>query len=170
MTTRVKPKHAEVPPEALEPGSPLPPLGIQDILTILPHAYPFLLLDRVTERYHATHIKGYKNLTINEPFFQGHFPGNPIMPGVLQLEALAQICTILIHDIPGAIGKLGVFAGLDNVRFRRMVRPGDRFDMEAEVTKFRPPFAKSHAKGFVDGELVVEADLMVSFIDVEAGG
>ncbi|MBY0450594.1 MAG: 3-hydroxyacyl-ACP dehydratase FabZ [Cyanobacteria bacterium] len=169
MTTRTKISHTELSPGGLEVGSPLPPLGIQEIINILPHAYPFLLLDRVTERYHGTSIKGFKNITINEPFFQGHFPGNPIMPGVLQLEALAQICTILMHEMTGTIGKLGVFAGMDNVRFRRMVRPGDRFEMEAEVTKFRPPFAKSHAKGFVDGELVIEADLMVSFIDVEAG-
>ena len=170
MTTPTRTKHAKVSPDCLELGSPLPPLGIREILTILPHAYPFLLLDKVTERHHGTCIKGYKNLTINEPFFQGHFPGNPIMPGVLQLEALAQICTILMHEMPGTIGKLGVFAGMDNVRFRRMLRPGDRFDMEAEVTKFRPPFAKSHAKGFVEGELVIEADLMVSFVDADANG
>lgn len=146
----------------------LPPEDIGRIIGILPHRYPFLLVDRVTEHIQNKRICGYKNVTINEPFFQGHFPGDPIMPGVLQLEALAQLGAILMLQTEKAKGKLMVFAGMDNVRFRRMVIPGDRLDMECELIKFRFPIGKSLCKAYVNGELAVEAELLFSIVDRNA--
>ncbi|MCE3235071.1 MAG: 3-hydroxyacyl-[acyl-carrier-protein] dehydratase FabZ [Vampirovibrio sp.] len=145
----------------------LPPKRIREIMESLPHRYPFILVDRVTEHVQGKRIKGYKNVTINEPFFQGHFPGDPIMPGVLQLEALAQLGVLLISTVPQAQGKLAVFAGMDNVRFRRMVTPGDRFDMECELVKLRVPIGKMACKAYVDGELTVEADITCSLLSRE---
>jgi 3-hydroxyacyl-[acyl-carrier-protein] dehydratase len=117
---------------------------------------------------HNKHIRGYKNVTVNEPFFQGHFPGDPIMPGVLQLEALAQLGAILMLQTDKGQGKLMVFAGMDNVRFRRMVIPGDRLDMECQLIKFRFPLGKSLCKAYVNGELAVEAELLFSIVDRSA--
>lgn len=134
---------------------------INEIMELIPHRYPFLLVDRITECLPGKYSKGYKNLSMNEAFFQGHFPGNPIMPGVLQLEALAQCSAPLLLTVPQYAGKLTLFAGMDNVRFKNIVRPGDRLEMEAEMVKMRGPVGKCHAKGFVDGKLVVEADLTV---------
>ncbi|MEB3286531.1 MAG: 3-hydroxyacyl-ACP dehydratase FabZ [Vampirovibrionales bacterium] len=146
-------------------GQSLAGLDINQLSKILPHRYPFLLVDRVTEHISGQSIKGYKNVTMNEPFFQGHFPNNPIMPGVLQLEALAQLGGILVKDLVAADGKLMVFAGLDNVRFRRLVIPGDRLDMECAIVKFRNPIGKSACKAFVNGEVAVEAEIMFSLIN-----
>lgn len=157
-------------PPVSEPDASLslPPEDINRIIGILPHRYPFLLVDRVTEHIQGKRIRGYKNVTINEPFFQGHFPGDPIMPGVLQLEALAQLGAILMLQTEKARGKLMVFAGMDNVRFRRIVIPGDRLDMECELIKFRFPIGKSLCKAYVNGELAVEAELMFSIVDRSA--
>mgnify|MGYP003940854029 CR=1 FL=1 len=143
----------------------LPPKRIREIMDTLPHRYPFILVDRVTELIQGKRIKGYKNVTINEPFFQGHFPGDPIMPGVLQLEALAQLGVLLLSTVPQGQGKLAVFAGMENVRFRRMVTPGDRFDMECILTKLRPPIGKMSCKAYVDGELTIEADITCSLLN-----
>ena len=142
----------------------LSPLGIREIMELIPHRYPFVLVDRVTEHIKGKSIKGYKNVTINEPFFQGHFPGDPIMPGVLQLEALAQLGAVLMMTNEVSQGKLMVFAGMDNVRFRRMVVPGDRLDLECELVRFRMPIGKSHCKAYVNGEVAVEADLIFSMV------
>lgn len=136
-------------------------LNIQDIMKMIPHRYPFLLVDKITECVPGKYSKGYKNLTMNEAFFQGHFPGNPIMPGVLQLEAMAQCSAPILMALEQYKGKLALFASADNVRFKNIVRPGDRFDMEIELLKLRGPIGKSHAQGFVDGKLVVEADMTV---------
>lgn len=133
-----------------------------EIIKMIPHRYPFLLVDRITECVPGKYAKGYKNLTMNEPFFQGHFPGNPIMPGVLQLEAMAQCSAPILLCLKEYEGKLALFASADNVRFKNIVRPGDRFDMEIELLKLKGPIGKSHAKGFVDGKLVVEADMTVA--------
>lgn len=133
-----------------------------DIINMIPHRYPFLLVDRITECIPGKYAKGYKNLTMNEGFFQGHFPGNPIMPGVLQLEAMAQCSAPILLCLDEYKGKLALFAAADNVRFKNIVRPGDRFDMEIELLKLKGPIGKSHAKGFVDGKLVVEADMTVA--------
>ncbi len=135
-------------------------LDIQDLLEILPHRYPFLLIDRVTEIIPNKSVKAYKNLTYNETFFQGHFPGNPIMPGVLMLEAIAQAGIILIRY---SLGKektddtLYVFTGLEKVRFRRQVVPGDKFEIVCENPRNKLALWKMDAKAYVDGQLIVEA-------------
>lgn len=136
-------------------------LDINQIMEMIPHRYPFLLVDRITECVPGKYVKGYKNLTMNESFFQGHYPGNPIMPGVLQLEAMAQCSAPLLLTLDGYKGKTPLFASMDNVRFKNSVRPGDRFDMEVELLKLKGPIGKSHAVGYVNGEVVVEADMTV---------
>ena len=157
-----KPSQAEV---QLPAAPDFQPEDINRIVGILPHRYPFLLVDRVTELLPMQRIKGYKNVTINEPFFQGHFPGDPIMPGVLQLEALAQLGALMMLRSEEAKGKLMVFAGIDGVRFRRIVIPGDRLDLECELLRLRPPIGKAKCRALVDGEVAVEAELMFSFVD-----
>ena len=134
-------------------------MDIQQIMEMLPHRYPFLLVDRITECVPGKYSKGYKNMTMNEGFFQGHFPGNPIMPGVLQLEALAQCSAPVLLSLPQNKGKLALYAGVDGVRFKNIVRPGDRFDMEIELTKIKAPICKAHGIGRVDGKVCVEADM-----------
>ena len=134
-------------------------LDIEQIMEILPHRYPFLLVDRITECVVGEYSKGYKNLTFNEPFFQGHFPNNPVMPGVLQIEAMAQVCAPIMLLMPKHKGKLALFAAVDNVRFKNIVRPGDRFDMEAKVVKIKGPVGKCDIKGYVGDKLCVEATL-----------
>jgi 3-hydroxyacyl-[acyl-carrier-protein] dehydratase len=163
------PAEPEQPLEASELPALAKPEDIRRIIDTLPHRYPFLLVDRVTEHAPGQYIKGYKNVTINEPFFQGHFPGDPIMPGVLQLEALAQLGALLMLQTEPARGKMMVFAGMDRVRFRRMVIPGDRLDMECVLSKFRFPIGKSICKATVNGEMAVEAELMFSIVDRGAG-
>lgn len=146
-------------------GDILPEMNIQEIMRFIPHRYPFLLLDRVTEHIRGKMIKGYKNITMNEPFFQGHFPDRPIMPGVLQLEAMAQLGGVLISHMPDGHGKLAVFAGIDNVRFRRMVVPGDRLDLSCELIRFRLPIGKAKCSASVGGEVACEAELMFSLLN-----
>lgn len=141
---------------------------IIEIMGMIPHRYPFLLVDRITECIPGKSCKGYKNLTFNEEFFQGHFPNNPIMPGVLQLEAMAQLSAGILMTLPEYKGKLVLFAGIDGVRFKNVVRPGDRLDMEAELIKIKGPIVKAHTKATVDGKLTVEADLMFSVVDNKA--
>ena len=131
------------------------------ILDLIPHRYPFLLVDRITECVAGEYAVGYKNLTWNEPFFQGHFPNNPVMPGVLQVEAMAQCAAPIILTMEKYKGNLALFAGMDNVRFKGIVRPGDRLDMRIELLKLKGPVAKSHGVGTVDGNVVVEADMTV---------
>ena len=135
-------------------------IEINEILTILPHRYPFLLVDRIIEIELCKRIVGIKNLTINEPFFQGHFPGRPVMPGVLQMEAMAQVAGILLNKTLGGEGKISFFAAIDNARFRRPVVPGDQLRMEIEIISAKSRLSKVSAKAFVDGKLVSEADLM----------
>jgi len=137
-------------------------LDIMDIMAMIPHRYPFLLVDRITECVPGKYSKGYKNVTMNEDFFNGHFPGNPIMPGVLLLEAMAQCSAPILLSLDAFKHKLCLFAAMENVRFKGLVRPGDRLDMDIELFKLKGPIGKVHAKGFVDGKLVVEADLTVA--------
>jgi UDP-3-O-[3-hydroxymyristoyl] N-acetylglucosamine deacetylase/3-hydroxyacyl-[acyl-carrier-protein] dehydratase len=133
---------------------------IDDIMKVLPHRYPFLLVDRILEIEEKKRIVGLKNVTINEPFFQGHFPGHPIMPGVLIIEAMAQVGGMLLM---GSVGdpesKVVYFMSLDNVKFRRPVKPGDQIRFELEITQLRGTVCKMRGVGKVDGEVVAEADM-----------
>lgn len=132
---------------------------IMEIMEMIPHRYPFLLVDKITECVPGKYAKGYKNMTMNEGFFQGHFPNNPIMPGVLQLEAMAQCSAPILLKLPEFNGKLALYAGVENARFKNIVRPGDKFEMEIELTKIKGPVCKAHGIGRVDGKVAVEADM-----------
>ncbi len=138
---------------------------IGEILALLPHRYPFVLVDRVTEMVSEESIIAFKNVTINEPFFQGHFPTEPIMPGVLIIEGLAQAAAILAYgsDKDKFAGKLVYFAGVDKVRFRRKVVPGDRLVYKVEVVKIKRMIYKFSGRAYVDGQLACEAELMATF-------
>ena len=141
-------------------------IDIKGILDILPHRYPFVMVDRILECEEGKHITGLKNVTLNEPFFQGHFPDEPVMPGVLILEGMAQVGAILAYkSIEGSIGnKLVYFAGLDGVRFRKIVQPGDQVIFKLEIIKLRSKLSKMSAKAYVDDQVVAEAKLMASFV------
>jgi len=134
--------------------------GIEDIMKVLPHRYPFLLVDRILEIEANKRIVGLKNVTINEPFFAGHFPGHPVMPGVLIIEAMAQVGgMLLMGSVKDAETKVVYFMSLDNVKFRKPVKPGDQIRFELEVVQKRGSVCKMRGVGTVDGELVVEADM-----------
>jgi 3-hydroxyacyl-[acyl-carrier-protein] dehydratase len=129
-----------------------------EIQSLLPHRYPFLLVDRVKEFEPHQRIVAIKNVTVNEPFFQGHFPGRPIMPGVLIIEAMAQAGGVLVFKSGGLVGKTTMYlAGIDEAKFRRPVLPGDQLRFEVEVIKKRPPFWKMQGKAYVDNEIACEA-------------
>ena len=138
-------------------------IDIGEILKILPHRYPFLLVDKILEMEVGQRIVGIKNVTINEPFFQGHFPGVPIMPGVLMIEAMAQVAAILaFKSRKGEAGDLIVLAGVDKAKFRGAILPGDQIKITAEVMKARPPFFKLKGSCYVDEKLKCEAELMAA--------
>ena len=135
-------------------------LDIQEIMDFLPHRYPFLLLDRIIEFEPAKRVVAIKNVTINEPFFQGHFPGYPIMPGVLVVEAMAQAGAIIIMaELPDREKKLVVFTGIERAKFRRSVVPGDQLRLEVDVLSFRPRAGRMEGKAYIDGKLACEATL-----------
>lgn len=140
-------------------------MDVNEIMRILPHRFPFLLVDRMVGFEGDTKCTGIKNVSINEPFFQGHFPNHPIMPGVLQLEAMAQVASILLLRIPEHQGKLGYFMSADNVKWRRPVLPGDMVVIEAELLKVRRSIGQARGRCIVNGQVVSEADLMFSLID-----
>jgi 3-hydroxyacyl-[acyl-carrier-protein] dehydratase len=133
---------------------------IQEILGFLPHRYPFLLIDRVVEFERQKRVVALKNVSINEPHFQGHFPGAPIMPGVLVIEAMAQAGAILmLSEMPDREKKLAVFTGIDNAKFRSQVVPGDQLRIEVDVLTFRTRFGRMAGKAYVDGKIACEATL-----------
>lgn len=142
-------------------------LDAQQIQEIIPHRYPFLLVDRIVEIEWGQRAVGIKNVTVNEPFFQGHFPGNPIMPGVLIVEALAQVGAVAILGMEEHRGKLAFFAGIDRVRFKRPVRPGDVLRLEVQVGKMRRNIGTGTGTASVDGQIVAEGELMFALIDPE---
>jgi len=147
-------------------GSSFSNQGIQEILKILPQRYPFLLVDRILETDGTMHMAGLKNVTINEPFFQGHFPDHPVMPGVLLVEALAQVgVVLLLHNDPRRDSKLVYFSGIDKCRFRQPVVPGDQLRIEVSVLKHRDRYYKMKGQALVDGNIVVEAELSCSVVD-----
>jgi 3-hydroxyacyl-[acyl-carrier-protein] dehydratase len=146
-------------------------IDIKEIQKILPHRYPFLLVDRITDIVEGKKVIGSKNVSINEPFFQGHFPGHPIMPGVLIIEALAQVGIVLAHNSPGASEQKGkrlvYFTGIDKAKFRKPVFPGDQLRLELEVMQVRTPFWKLRGMAYVQDQLVCEAELTAMFVDEE---
>lgn len=147
----------------------MPELDIGDILRLLPHRYPFLLVDRIKEWESGQRIVGIKNVTVNEPFFQGHFPGRPIMPGVLILEAMAQVGGVLAFKSGPATGKPVVYlTGVDQAKFRRPVIPGDQLRFEIDVIKRRSPFWKMQGRAFVETNLVCEAEITAMVTDEKA--
>jgi beta-hydroxyacyl-ACP dehydratase FabZ len=135
-------------------------IDIREIQSILPHRYPFLLVDRIMEMEVGKRIVGYKNVTVNEAFFQGHFPEDPVMPGVLIIEAMAQVGGVLaFKSSPEIKRKIVYFVGIDKAKFRRPVLPGDRLMMEMEVLRIRQPYWKMKGMAFVEKNLVCEAEL-----------
>ena len=134
---------------------------IQEILGLLPHRYPFLLIDRVVEFESGKRLVALKNVTINEPFFQGHFPGYPIMPAVLVVEAMAQAgAIIMLSELPDREKKLAVFTGIEKAKFRSQVTPGDQLRIEVEVLAFKSRMGRMEARATVDGKLACEATIM----------
>ncbi len=140
--------------------------NIQEIHQLLPHRYPFSLVDRIIDYVPGKKAIGIKNVTFNEPFFPGHIPDFPLMPGVLMVEAMAQVGGIVLVQLPGMTGKFFAFAGIDKVRFRRPVVPGDRLTMTVELLTLKQNrIAKMQGKAEVDGELAVKGEMMFSLID-----
>ena len=133
-------------------------MDIQQIKEVIPHRYPFLLVDEVVE-LEEKRVVGKKNVTINEPFFQGHFPDYPVMPGVLIVEALAQVGAVAILSKDENKGKIGFLAGIDKCRFKRQVKPGDQLKPEVEIIRIKGPIGKGKAVATVDGELACEAEI-----------
>ncbi len=141
-------------------------LDTTDILKLLPHRYPFLLVDRLEETEEGKKCIGYKNVTINEPFFQGHFPDHPIMPGVLILESMAQVGGAYISALGDAgEGKVTYFVGIDKARFRKPVKPGDQLKIELELLSTRRGIHIFKGKAYVGDSLVTEAELKATFVD-----
>jgi UDP-3-O-[3-hydroxymyristoyl] N-acetylglucosamine deacetylase / 3-hydroxyacyl-[acyl-carrier-protein] dehydratase len=139
-------------------------LDTDRLMKILPHRYPFLMVDRII-KIDGTKIVGIKNVTVNEPYFQGHFPGRPIMPGVLQLEAIAQVAGVLMLRQAENFGKLAYFMSADSVRWRKPVRPGDTLVIDVEMTKSRGKIGKAKGTCLVNGEAVSEAEVTFMLVD-----
>lgn len=135
-------------------------LDAREIQEIIPHRYPFLLVDRIVELEAGKRAVGIKNVTINEPFFQGHFPGYPVMPGVLIVEAMAQVGAVALMMLPAYAGKRAFFAGMDRVRIRQQVRPGDQLRIEVEFLKMKGNIGKSRGQVFIGENPVAEGEFL----------
>ena len=144
-------------------------MDIGDIFKILPHRYPFLLIDRVVELVRMKSIVALKNVTVTEPFFQGHFPDKPIMPGVLIVEAIAQAGGLLLTEVPNRDEMLMVFTGIEKARFRRPVVPGDQLRIEVVVKAWRITAARLEGKAYVDGKVAAEATVTCRLVPRNAG-
>lgn len=138
-------------------------LDIQQIQEVIRHRYPFLLVDRVLELEEGKRAVAIKNVTINEEFFNGHFPNYPVMPGVLIVEALAQVSAIIMLTKEGNQGRLGLLAGIDNCRFKKQVKPGDQLRLEVEITRLKGAIGKGRGIATVDGKIACEAELIFAF-------
>ena len=152
--------------------STLDSADIQRVMELLPHRYPFLMVDRIRDMRDGKTATGIKNVTVNEPFFQGHFPNRPVMPGVMIIEAMAQTAIALVVNSNSidTHGKLAYFMSIDKARFRRPVVPGDTLDLPIEVVKTRGPVWKFHGRALVDGELAAEAEYAAMAVDADAQG
>ena len=146
-------------------GKSLMILDIQKIKEVIRHRYPFLLVDRIMELEEGKRAVGIKNITANENFFNGHFPDYPVMPGVLIVEALAQVSAVVMLTKEGNKGRLGLLAGKDKCRFKKQVKPGDQLRLEIEITRLKGPIGKCKGIATVDGELVCEAEITFAFGD-----
>jgi beta-hydroxyacyl-ACP dehydratase FabZ len=143
-----------------------PVYGVAEIMKFLPHRYPFLLVDKILEIEGDKRIVGLKNVTINEEFFQGHFPGAPVMPGVLIIESMAQVAGVLIYrDLPDKDKKLIYFSGIENAKFRRPVLPGDQLHVEMQLLNRRNNFGKMQGRATVDGKLAAEAVVLFAIVE-----
>ena len=149
-----------VPPVQIPSGEAV--LGINDLMKILPHRYPFLMVDRIVDFEGDNKCTGIKNVTINEPFFQGHFPEHPIMPGVLQVEAMAQVASICVLRMPEHQGKIGYFMSVDKVKWRRPVLPGDTLFIEAEVISVRRNIVSAKCRCLVNGDVASVGELKIA--------
>lgn len=138
-------------------------LDTKKIMDIIRHRYPFLLVDKILELDEGKRAVGIKNVTANEEFFNGHFQGYPVMPGVLIVEALAQVSAVVMLTKEGNEGRLGLLAGIDNCRFKKQVKPGDQLRLEVEITRLKGPIGKGKGIATVDGELVCESELIFAF-------
>jgi 3-hydroxyacyl-[acyl-carrier-protein] dehydratase len=142
-------------------------LDVTQIQEIIPHRFPFLLVDRITEVEWGSRAVGIKNVTMNEPFFQGHFPDYPVMPGVLIVEALAQVGAVAMLGTEEHKGKIAFFAGINKVRFKRQVKPGDTLKLEIEVGKVRRSIGTGTGTATVDGEVAAQGELMFAIVDAD---
>ncbi len=139
-------------------------LDINEIMERIPHRYPFLLVDKILEIEEGKRAVGLKNVTINEPFFQGHFPGYPVMPGALILESLAQVGAVAVLSLPENKGKLGMFVGVDKFKFKSQVKPGDTLQLEAEMLQMRMNIGKAKVKATVDGKMVAGGEISFAIV------
>ncbi len=140
-------------------------LDIKKILSVLPHRYPFLLVDRLTELVPGKKASGIKNVTVNEPFFQGHFPGEPVMPGVLIIESLAQVGAVAVLSMAENENKLAMFARINNFRFKQLVRPGDRLELVVTMSGIKRNIGKGEAEARVDGNIVAYGEIWFALMD-----
>lgn len=145
-------------------------MDIKDLMKVMPHRYPFLLVDRLLEVIPGEKAVGLKNVTINEPFFQGHFPGDPVMPGVLQVEALAQVGGAAVLSVPENRGKLVLFAGINKFRFKEVVRPGDQLILQVQLKQIRGSIGKGEGEIKVEEKVVASGELTFAVSDSEGQG